>query len=103
MKYMINVDLETKNVSGGATDCQSELHEAFGRHFDLTVHSIGCACRRARARTVRPLAIGTTRKEMVTRSTPSLSDSVRFSPNTRMHILADVEFVACQLIPPHWD
>jgi hypothetical protein len=48
MGYMINVDLETKNVSGGATDCKSELHKkkGHGRHFDLTVHILGCGCRR---------------------------------------------------------
>ena len=46
MGYMINVDLETKNVSGGATDCKSALHKAHDRHFDLTVHILGCGCRR---------------------------------------------------------
>jgi len=46
MDYMINVDLETRNVSGGATDCQSALHKAYGRHFDLTVHALGCGCRK---------------------------------------------------------
>jgi len=49
MNYMINVDLETRNVSGGSTDCQSTLHESFGSHFDLTVHAIGCAAQGARA------------------------------------------------------
>ncbi len=42
MKYMINVDLETMNISGGATDCRSALHEGHGRHYDLTVHALGC-------------------------------------------------------------
>jgi hypothetical protein len=46
---MINVDLETPNVSGGGTDCQSVLHEALGRHFDLTVHVLGCGNRGSRA------------------------------------------------------
>jgi len=46
---MINVDLETPNVSGGSTDCQSNLHEPLGRHFDLTVHAVGCAVRGIRA------------------------------------------------------
>ena len=49
MNYMINVDLESPNVSGGSTDCQSTLHEPLGRHFDLTVHAIGCAVRGGRA------------------------------------------------------
>ena len=49
MHYMINVDLETRNVSGGSTDCQSKLHEPLGRHFDLTVHDVGCAVRGGRA------------------------------------------------------
>src|SRR4051794_6748100 len=49
MTYMINVDLETPNVSGGPTDCPSNLHEHLGRHFDLTVHAVGCAIRGARA------------------------------------------------------
>ena len=48
MDYMINIDLETKNVSGGgATDCQSELHEDYGRHFDLTIHEFGSKCRKS--------------------------------------------------------
>ncbi len=46
MDYMINIDLETKNVSGGATDCQSVLHEDYGRHFDLTVHALECGSRK---------------------------------------------------------
>ena len=46
---MINVDLEAANVSGGGTDCQSAQHEALGRHFDLTVHLLGCGCRSTRA------------------------------------------------------
>jgi hypothetical protein len=49
MNYVINVDLETPNVSGGSTDCQSPLHDTLGRHFDLTVHAIGCAARRGHA------------------------------------------------------
>ena len=49
MEYMINVDLEAPNVSGGGTDCQSELHEGFGRHYDLTVHERGCRCRNSRS------------------------------------------------------
>jgi hypothetical protein len=38
MHYTINVDLETRDVRGGSTDCRSKLHEPLGRHFDLTVH-----------------------------------------------------------------
>jgi hypothetical protein len=49
VNFMINVDLETANVSGGSTDCQSKLHEPLGRHFDLTVHAVGCAARGPRA------------------------------------------------------
>jgi hypothetical protein len=49
MTYIINVDLESANVSGGSTDCQSKLHESLGRHFDLTVHGRGCAIRGVRA------------------------------------------------------
>jgi len=50
MAYMLNVDLETKNVSGGGpTDCQSASHEPFRRHFDLTVHVLGCPARGSRA------------------------------------------------------
>ena len=49
MTYMINIDLETPNASGGSTDCQSNLHEPLGRHFDLTVHAVGCAIRGVRA------------------------------------------------------
>ena len=46
MRYMINVDLETKNVSGRETHCRSKAHEAHGRHYDLTVHELGCKYRR---------------------------------------------------------
>lgn len=46
---MINVDLEAPNVSGGGTDCQSAQHEVLGRHFDLTVHVLGCGSRGSRA------------------------------------------------------
>jgi hypothetical protein len=49
MNYMINVDLETPNVSGGSTDCQSALHEPLGRHFDMTVHAINFVVRGSRA------------------------------------------------------
>ena len=49
MTYMINVDLETRNVSGGSTDCPSAMHERLGRHFDLTVHALGCTVRGGRA------------------------------------------------------
>lgn len=45
MDYVINVDLESKNViNGGATDCQSVLHQTYGRHFDLTIHAFGSNC-----------------------------------------------------------
>ena len=50
MTFMINVDLETPNViGGGSTDCPSKLHEPLGRHFDLTVHAVGCTARNRRA------------------------------------------------------
>jgi hypothetical protein len=39
--YMINVDLESPNV----VDCRSKLHEAYGRHYDLTVHRLNCGSR----------------------------------------------------------
>lgn len=42
---MINVDLEARNVSGGGRNSQSAQHEALGRHFDLTVHVLGCGSR----------------------------------------------------------
>jgi predicted nucleic acid-binding protein len=46
-KYMINVDRETRHVSGGSsTGCRSTMHKRLGRHFDLTVHALGCASRR---------------------------------------------------------
>ena len=48
MTYVINVDLESKNVSGGANDCPSKLHESLGPHFDLTIHSLDCPVRGAR-------------------------------------------------------
>ena len=48
-KYMINVDLETFNVKGGATDCSSALHGAYGPHYDLTVHELGCRCHNSRS------------------------------------------------------
>ena len=37
MNYTITVDLETPNVRGGPTDCQSPLHEPLGPHFNLRV------------------------------------------------------------------
>ena len=47
---MINVDLEAANISGGGgTDCQSRMHERFGRHFDLTVHALACGSRNSRS------------------------------------------------------
>ena len=44
MKYMLNVDLDQKNESGGE-DCKSDLHLDIGRHADLTVHRLGCGHR----------------------------------------------------------
>jgi hypothetical protein len=49
VQYMINVDLEAPNVSGGGTDCQSDLHEPLGRHYDLTVHVLGCGTHGSRS------------------------------------------------------
>jgi hypothetical protein len=49
MRYMINVDLETRNVYGGATNCDSREHRNLGRHFDLTVHDFDRGCRGPRA------------------------------------------------------
>jgi hypothetical protein len=46
--YVINVDLESKNTSGGANDCPSKLHQTLGPHFDLTVHALDCRVRGAR-------------------------------------------------------
>lgn len=48
MPYVINVDLETKNINGGTNDCPSKLHAELGLHFDLTVHSVDCPVRGAR-------------------------------------------------------
>jgi hypothetical protein len=42
LAYMINVDMETKNVTGGRSNCPSQLHETLGPHFDLTIHAVGC-------------------------------------------------------------
>src|SRR5688572_28735790 len=36
MSYMINVDFETRNVTGSSTECRSTLPEPLGPHFDLT-------------------------------------------------------------------
>src|SRR5262245_43916376 len=50
MVYMINIDLESANVSGGGpTNCSSALHEVLGRHYDMTVHVLGCAARGSRS------------------------------------------------------
>ena len=49
MQYMLNIDLETRNVSGGRHECQSALHKTLGPHFDLTVHILGCSSRGSRA------------------------------------------------------
>jgi len=49
VQYMINVDLETPNSSGGSTDCRSVLHKPLGRHFDLTVHALECGSRSSRS------------------------------------------------------
>ena len=49
MEYMINIDLETRNVSGGGTDCQLTLHNTIGPHYDLTVHVLGCGSRSSRS------------------------------------------------------
>jgi hypothetical protein len=48
-KFMINVDLETKNLYGGRPECDSEMHRRLGRHFDVTVHSIACGSRNSRS------------------------------------------------------
>jgi hypothetical protein len=48
--FMINVDLETRNTrGGGGTNCDSRMHERFGRHYDLTVHTLACGSRTARS------------------------------------------------------
>jgi hypothetical protein len=49
VKYMINVDLETANESGGGTDCHSAQHKSYGSHFDLTVHMLSCGSHGSRA------------------------------------------------------
>jgi hypothetical protein len=46
---MINVDLETRNESGGEPHCQSAMHEDLGPHFDLTIHARGCKSRNNRS------------------------------------------------------
>jgi hypothetical protein len=46
MKYMINVDLDKKNVRGGSMPCESEMHARLGAHHDLTVHALGCSTRK---------------------------------------------------------
>jgi hypothetical protein len=48
MNYMINVDLESANVSRGRNDCRSALHDSLGLHFDLTVHALACQIHGAR-------------------------------------------------------
>ena len=55
MKYMINVDLEAKNDYGRETDgCPSARHQQLGWHYDLTVHSLECRCRRGGGAEPRP-------------------------------------------------
>ena len=51
MRYMINVDLEAVNTANGVggTDCKSSVHEAYGPHYDLTVHVLECSARNARS------------------------------------------------------
>lgn len=50
MKYMINVDLKSKNLYGDVTDgCPSELHRTLDWHLDLTVHEVNCGCRNSRS------------------------------------------------------
>lgn len=49
VRYIINVDLETRNVYGGSTNCESLNHRNLGRHFDLTVHDFDRGCRNSRA------------------------------------------------------
>ena len=53
MTYMINVDLETGNSTADLT-CGSALHEPLGRHFDMTIHAMGCFVRGKRAVSGRP-------------------------------------------------
>ena len=48
MTFMVNVDLETQNMSGGDPDCRSGGHRGLGWHDDLTVHLLGCSYRRGR-------------------------------------------------------
>ena len=45
MSYSVNVDLETLNTPGGATDCKA--HRDQGPHYDVTVHPYGCQHHRA--------------------------------------------------------
>lgn len=55
MKYIINVDLEHLNEClDGRADCQSQLHKGYGRHFDLTVHALGCGHLNSRSVVDRP-------------------------------------------------
>ena len=103
MEYMINVDLETMNISGGATDCQSALHEAHGRHYDLTVHVLGCGCRRGGGAHRPPARYwddnggeGYTLQEVVERLREIQAQHADLYP--RRCRICDVE-----ANPPHWD
>lgn len=49
MTYMINIDLEVLNEFNGDPACASALHVAYGKHYDLTVHALGCSTRNSRS------------------------------------------------------
>src|SRR5262245_31813283 len=76
MEYMINVDLEAPNVSGGGTDCQSAMHEELGRPFDLTVNVLGCGSANSRPVDRPPTRTGTT---TTARGTPYSKSSSGFA------------------------
>jgi len=101
---MINVDLETRNVSGGAgTDCQSPQHKLYGRHYDFTVHSLECGCRGNRAADRPPQRYwdnkngeGYTLQEVVGRLQDLQSQHADAYPR-RCHVCG------VQANVPHWD
>jgi len=54
-KYQINVDLETRNIVGGEPNCHSPMHARLGRHYDITIHSFRCGCRRGKGANRPPI------------------------------------------------
>lgn len=103
MKYMINIDLETRNLSEGRPNCPSALHEKCGRHYDLTVHVLGCGSRNSRAVHRPPSRYwddkdgeGYTFKEAVER----LQGIVRNRPDVHLRRCSKC---GVEAYLPHWD